>query len=78
MKKIRRFSIQKIFGILGIGENILSGILADIGGVSRGDSMKEIQKLSGSGLVACSSGKHKKTKIGLEHEKVLNLGSFKL
>ena len=32
--------------------------------ISRFDDVKEIQKLSGMGLVACSSGKHKgQTKI---------------
>ena len=44
--------------------NILSGILAEMGDISRFDDVKEIQKLSGLGLVACSSGKHKgETKI---------------
>ena len=41
------------------GENALSGILAEMGYISRFDDMKEIQKLSGLGLVACSSGKRK-------------------
>lgn len=45
--------------ISGIGGNILSGILAELGDISRFDDAKEIQKLSGLGLVACSSGKHK-------------------
>lgn len=48
-----------ILEISGIGENTLSGILAEMGDVSRFDDVKEIQKLSGLGLVACSSGKHK-------------------
>ena len=35
-----------------------------MGDISRFDDVKEIQKLSGMGLVACSSGKHKgQTKI---------------
>ena len=48
-----------ILEIPGIGENTLSGILAEMGDISRFDDVKEIQKLSGLGLVACSSGKHK-------------------
>ena len=50
---------KNILGISGIGENTLSGILAEMGDISRFDDVKEIQKLSGLGLVACSSGKHK-------------------
>lgn len=49
---------KKILAISGIGENILSGILAEMGDISRFDNVKEIQKLSGLGLVTCSSGKH--------------------
>ena len=49
---------KNILAISGIGENILSGILAEMGDISRFDNVKEIQKLSGLGLVACSSGKH--------------------
>ena len=49
---------KNILAISGIGENILSGILAEMGDISRFDDVKEIQKLSGLGLVACSSGKH--------------------
>ena len=45
--------------ILGIGGNILSGILAEMGDISRFDDAKELQKLSGLGLVSCSSGKRK-------------------
>lgn len=48
----------------GVGEHILSGIIAEMGDISRFDEVKEVQKLSGMGLVACSSGKHEgKTKI---------------
>ena len=50
---------ENILEINGIGENTLSGIIAEMGDVSRFDDVKEIQKLSGLGLVACSSGKHK-------------------
>ncbi|MGL5254162.1 MAG: IS110 family transposase [Brevinema sp.] len=63
--------------ILGIGENILSGILAEMGDISRFDDVKEIQKLSGLGLVACSSGKHKgKTKISHRGRKRLRYWLF--
>ena len=50
---------ENIPEINGVGENILAGILAEMGDISRFDDVKEIQKLSGMGLVACSSGKHK-------------------
>lgn len=50
---------ENILEIDGVGENILAGILAEMGDISRFDDVKEIQKLSGMGLVACSSGKHK-------------------
>lgn len=46
---------ENLLEIAGIGWNILS----EMGDISRFDSAKEIQKLSGMGLVACSSGKHK-------------------
>ncbi len=51
--------VENILEISRIGENTLSGILAEMGDISRFDDVKEIQKLSGLGLVACSSGKHK-------------------
>ena len=55
---------ENILAISGIGKNTLCGILAEMGDISRFDDVKEIQKLSGLGLVACSSGKHKgETKI---------------
>ena len=61
----------------GVGENILSGILAEMGDVSRFDDVKEIQKLSGMGLVACSSGKHKgQTKISHRGRKRLRYWLF--
>ena len=63
--------------ISGIGENILSGILAEMGDISRFDDVKEIQKLSGLGLVACSSGKHKgETKISHRGRKRLRYWLF--
>lgn len=49
---------EKILEISGIGENTLSGILAEMGDISRFDDVKEIQKLSGLNLVSCNSGKH--------------------
>lgn len=66
-----------ILEISGIGENILSGILAEMGDISRFDDVKEIQKLSGLGLVACSSGKHKgETKISHRGRKRLRYWLF--
>lgn len=68
---------EKILEISGIGENILSGILAEMGDISRFDDVKEIQKLSGLGLVACSSGKHKgETKISHRGRKRLRYWLF--
>ena len=66
-----------ILEIPGIGENTLSGILAEMGDISRFDDAKEIQKLSGLGLVACSSGKHKgETKISHRGRKRLRYWLF--
>lgn len=66
-----------ILGISGIGENTLSGILAEMGDISRFDDVKEIQKLSGLGLVACGSGKHKgETKISHRGRKRLRYWLF--
>jgi transposase len=68
---------ENILEIPGIGENILSGILAEMGDISRFDDVKEIQKLSGLGLVACSSGKHKgRTKISHRGRKRLRYWLF--
>lgn len=68
---------ENILEISGIGENILSGILAEMGDISRFDDVKEIQKLSGLGLVACSSGKHKgETKISHRGRKKLRYWLF--
>ncbi len=68
---------ENILEINGIGENILAGILAEMGDVSRFDEAKEIQKLSGLGLVACSSGKHKgETKISHRGRKRLRYWLF--
>ena len=66
-----------VLEISGIGENTLSGILAEMGDISRFDDVKEIQKLSGLGLVACSSGKHKgETKISHRGRKRLRYWLF--
>lgn len=68
---------SNILEISGIGENTLSGILAEMGDISRFDDVKEIQKLSGLGLVACSSGKHKgETKISHRGRKRLRYWLF--
>ena len=66
-----------ILEIPGIGESILSGIVAEMGDIDRFDDVKEIQKLSGLGLVACSSGKHKgETKISHRGRKRLRYWLF--
>lgn len=68
---------ENVLEISGVGENILSGILAEMGDISRFDDVKEIQKLSGLGLVACSSGKHKgETKISHRGRKRLRYWLF--
>ena len=68
---------ENLLEIEGIGENILSGILAEMGDITRFDDVKEIQKLSGLGLVACSSGKHKgETKISHRGRKRLRYWLF--
>lgn len=68
---------ENILEINGIGENTLSGIIAEMGDISRFDDVKEIQKLSGLGLVACSSGKHKgETKISHRGRKRLRFFLF--
>jgi len=68
---------EKLLDINGLGENTLSGILAEMGDIDRFDDVKEIQKLSGLGLVACSSGKHKgETKISHRGRKRLRYWLF--
>lgn len=53
-----------ILAICGLGETTTAGILAEMGNVGRFDDAKEIRKLSGLGLVACSSGNYKvQTKV---------------
>jgi transposase len=68
---------ENLLMISGLGENTLTGILAEIGDISRFDDAKEIQKLSGLGLAACSSGKHKgETKISHRGRKRLRYWLF--
>lgn len=68
---------ENILEISGIGERILSGILAEMGDISRFDDAKELQKLSGLGLVSCSSGKHKgETRISHRGRKRLRYWLF--
>ena len=68
---------DKIQEISGIGVTTLSGILAEMGDISRFDDVREIQKLSGLGLVACSSGKHKgETRISHRGRKRLRYWLF--
>ena len=68
---------ERVLGIKGLGEQITSGILSEMGDIRRFDDAKEIQKLSGLGLVACSSGKHKgQTKISHRGRKRLRYWLF--
>lgn len=68
---------ENLLEIPGIGKNILAGILAEMGDIHRFDDVKEIQKLSGMALVACSSGKHKgATKISHRGRKRLRYWLF--
>ena len=78
IKKCREIpNAENILEISGIGETILSGIIAEMGDISRFDDAKEIQKLSGLSLVACSSGKHKgETRISHRGRKRLRYWLF--
>lgn len=68
---------ENVLEIPGIGGKILSGILAEMGDISRFDDVKELQKLSGLGLVSCSSGKHKgETRISHRGRKRLRYWLF--
>ena len=49
---------ENLLEIKGVGESILTGIIAEIGDINRFDDAKEIQKLSGLSLLVSSSGKH--------------------
>ena len=50
---------EKLLEIKGIGILTVSGIIAEIGDISRFESAKQIQKLAGLSLMETSSGKHK-------------------
>ncbi len=68
---------ENLVEISGIGGTIQAGILAEMGDIARFDDVKEIQKLSGLGLVASSSGKHKgETKISHRGRKRLRYWLF--
>ena len=68
---------ENVLEIPGIGGKILSGILAEMGDIARFDDAKELQKLSGLGLVSCSSGKHKgETRISHRGRKRLRYWLF--
>jgi transposase len=70
-------SASNVLEIRGIGENILSGILSEMGDISRFDDAKEIQKMSGLSLVSSSSGKHRgDTKISRRGRKRLRYWLF--
>ncbi len=68
---------ENVLEINGLGETTVAGILAEMGDIERFDAAKEIQKLSGLGLVACSSGKHQgQTKISHRGRKRLRYWLF--
>jgi len=69
--------VINVLEVPGIGETILSGIMAQAGDISRFDEASEIQKISGLGLAACSSGKHKgETRISHRGRKRLRYWLF--
>ena len=68
---------ENLLKIKGVGENILAGIIAEMGNIERFDDAKEIQKLSGLSLVASSSGKHNgQTRISYRGRKRLRYWLF--
>ncbi|MBP3195756.1 MAG: IS110 family transposase [Butyrivibrio sp.] len=68
---------ENILEISGLGQNIVAGIISSMGDIERFDDAKEIQKLSGLNLVACSSGKHNgETKISHRGRKELRTWLF--
>ena len=69
--------ILKLDEQLAVIESTLHEKCREMGDISRFDDVKEIQKLSGMGLVACSSGKHKgQTKISHRGRKRLRYWLF--
>lgn len=70
---------ENILEVSGIGENMLAGVLSEIGDISRFDNVKEIQKLSGLSLVSNDSGKHNgQTKISRRGRKRLRYWLFQM
>lgn len=68
---------ENLLEIKGVGENILAGIIAEMGDINRFDDAKEIQKLSELSLVASSSGKHNgQTRISYRGRKRLRYWLF--
>ena len=68
---------ENLLDIQGVGGTVLAGILAEMGDIRRFDNAKEIQKLSGLGLAACSSGKRKgQTRISYRGRKRLRYWLF--
>lgn len=68
---------KDILEIPSIGQNILSGIISEMGDIERFNEAEEIQKLSGMALVANSSRKHKgKMRIGYRKRKKLRYWLF--
>lgn len=49
--------MKNIFEISGVGENILFGLLTEMGDIARFDDAKEVQMLSGLSFVTCDLGK---------------------
>lgn len=79
-EKVRQIPCaENILEISGIGENMLTGVLSEIGDISRFDDVKEIQKLSGLSLVSNNSGKHEgQTKISRRGRKRLRYWLFQM
>ena len=50
---------EKVLEIKGVGMMIIAGFFAEVGDISRFDSLKQIQKLAGLAIRENSSGKHK-------------------
>lgn len=69
--------VDKLLEIKGVGKKTVSGLIAEIGDISRFDNPKQIQKLAGYAIVACSSGKHKgESHISYRGRKKSTINSF--